>query len=252
MDGSGCKITSDHTVTEGYKRINPSGVVLIDDDYALFNDLNKAYIIKQYEDHDYTYCDVYTEPLTITRPELPPLGNRFSFFYFGESAETSHKGISIFTLFPSLGTRGDHKLQVSVGEITDADIIKKMANKDADAYESLLAYAKSSTPLYTGETHDRDGEIQPGDLGLIDGHYYYIYTRYTDSIYNGFEDVAIAQAKYDLLVNEVEYGYTDDPKVKEENPNTGAFISIATIGVLLVGGTISLIVAKKKSKIVNI
>lgn len=258
-DGCALIKTSDKT-GEGYYYANEDGVIEIDSDYYLAKGLEYVYVVRTTRPSETgkLYCDVATESIKVKKPDLPSLGNRFQFYLFNgnESQEDLSIGntLSIFPLFPSTGTYGTHNVDIAIGVINDENIIRKFAAGQADAHQSLLEYAKNNNPEKVFNLNDRAYEASLDGFKSINGKYYYIYTKYTDELYRNIEDVVIAYGQYDFLSNEVDYGaYSDkSSKVDVENPQTGAFISVISISLLIVIGIVTLIITRRKKVLFNV
>ena len=172
------------------------------DDWYILDGYTKAYIIKCIA---YDECEVLEEPVTVERPALPSLSQRYENFLFTKDEQNS---LSVFQYFPSIGKHGDHEVNVKIGLINDNELLTKIANNHSGAYEELMKYAKTNNgTIFTAKEDDFINGVDIGDFEVINGSYYYMYTYYTNTngLYRNLDDIAVAMAKNDYLVNDVDW-----------------------------------------------
>lgn len=255
---SGCEYLD--TSAEDYTKFKSiyNSKVTVAEDWYLLKGYTKAYIVKRTGDkvNGGAYCEVLN-PVTVEKPAIPALGNRYQFYLF-----SSDNTLSTFPLFPYDGEKGSHQLITKIGIINDKNVLKKLSKGESDALQALLDYAKNNegTTFKYADEHYYRNDI--GTFQVQNGAYYYVYTSYdnTDGLYRDFDDVTVVMGEAGMLVNDVKWEasnngntnnneYVDTPT---ENPKTGLYCSLGILSILLVAGSIIVIRLKKHNKIIKL
>ena len=213
----GCKAPqSSMADINGFKSVATDGTIYIYNDWYMLNGYTSAYVIKRTRNTvDNTtkyYCTYTKNPITITRPDLPTLGNRYKIYLF---TDEDSRGLDVFAQFPYTGENGSHTRYTKIGKINDSSLIKKLAKQQSGSMNELLNYAKNNQgTTYTYNDNDY-GRIDIKSFSVTNGAYYFIYTTYQndDGLYRDLSDVTVVQGKNGMLVSNVEWpedmGITD-------------------------------------------
>lgn len=261
---NGCEYldTSEKDYTK-FKSIYNSKVTVADDWYLL-KGYTKAYIVKWSYDkvNGGYYCEVLN-PVTVEKPAIPALGNRYQFYLFsGNDSVDYNQTLSTFPLFPYSGEKGSHQLITKIGIINDKNLLKKLSKGESDALQTLLDYAKNNegTSFKYADEHYYQNDI--GTFQVQNGVYYYVYTSYdnTDGLYRDFDDVTVVMGENGMLVNDVKWEASDNDNSNNneyvdtptENPKTGLYYSLGILSIILVAGSIIVIRLKKHNKIIKL
>lgn len=278
---SGCEYldTSEKDYTK-FKSIYNSKVAVAEDWYLL-KGYTKAYVVKRSSDkvNGGYYCEVLN-PVTVEKPAIPSLGNRYQFYLFsGNDSADYNQTLSTYPLFPYSGENGSHQLITKIGIINDKNVLKKLSKGESDALQVLLDYAKNNegTTFKYADEHYYRNDI--GTFQVQNGAYYYVYTSYdnTDGLYRDLDDVTVVMGENGMLVNDVKWeasvyddlnnneynentsgDISDDTNDDEyvdtptENPKTGLYYSLSILSILLVTGSIIVIKLKKHNKIIKL
>lgn len=264
----GCSLESSYNDPTKFHTVNNNGKILLGADWYILDGYTNAYVVKMSTDSNFKKnCEVISEPIVLTKPELPVLGQRYNIHIF-----TEYKSMDVLPLFPFRGEMGDHKITTKVGLISDNNIVKKFANGASDAYTSLLTFAKSNEGRSFNFVDSEGLTMDISGMSIQNGKYYYIYNTYTDTIYRNLEDVAIAMGVNGTLTNNVVYDIpeTEEPatqtpttqaptteapkeettttkKAEQDNPKTGlSNNTIILIGLMAISGTALILVKKRK------
>ena len=222
----------------------------ISDDWYLLKGYNYAYII-ECDENSYN-CKVSDSPVKVEKPELPMLSSRYHIYLFKDD-----NTVSVFPYFPYIGKCGDHKLTVKIGLIQDNNILKSLANNEANSMNKLLEYAKNNDGTSFSSLDDEFKNIDASSFKVTNGSYYYMYTTINDSngLYRNLEDITVTMGENNMLVNDVDWSkYKPEgsnnsiANEKVKNPNTGLYISTGILLLILIGGIITYIILRKKSK----
>lgn len=240
----------DNKKINSFKSVSTSegvlGNISIKDDWYMLNGYDYAYIVKCSSP---TTCEVTNNHIKVDRPELQALGTRYQMFLFEKE-----KYLSVFPYFPHLGENGNHQIEVKIGLISDNSILSKLRNNTSDALSSLLTYAKNDS---NGTKFKADDEsltsgngININSFKVNNGSYYYIYTNYTDEMYRDLSDISIAMGEANNLVNDIEWDVDNNVKVSTtvKNPKTGIYYATGALSVLLIGGLVTFVLIRKRSK----
>lgn len=223
-----------------------TGDISIQDDWYMLKGYDYAYIVKC---PTTTTCEVTENAIKVERPSLSKLSSRYHIFLFGEG-----KGLSAFPYFPNMGKNGDHKLVIKVGLISNNEILNKLAKNESDSLSSLMTYAKNdNNGTEFSATDDEMTSSKGVDISsfkVSNGSYYYIYTTYTYDSYRDLSDIAIAMGENNILSNDVKWNITDNTNktLVIKNPKTGIYYATGALSVLLIGGLITFLLIRKKSK----
>lgn len=264
----GCEVTissSDYTKFKSVlnDKVNKNRIN-VEYDWYLLKGYTKAYVVKKsYDEVNYGYYCEVLNPVTVDKPALPALGNRYQFYLFSRGdGGFLDQTLSTFPLFPYYGEKGSHQLVTKIGIINDKNLLKKLSKGESDTLQTLLDYAKNNegTTFKYADEHYNDNDI--GTFQVQNGAYYYVYTSYdnTDGLYRDFDDVTVVMGENGMLVNDVKWEasdydnsnnneYVDTPT---ENPKTGLYYSLGILSIILVVGSIIVIRLKKHNKIIKL
>ena len=179
-------------------------------------ELNKDYYFSIVQSKDISTSPYYELKLVsygtkMVRPEEP----KYTDFFF--ATFTSYDSDQIVTTLTH-DEGNARKMQVKIGKITDTSILKKIQNKDANGFASLLNYSKNASAIYDKVLNcDYDGKYagyaieycsgsadnynlghEVIDLSKVeDGAYYYLYVKTDDENgkYYSYEGITLALGK---------------------------------------------------------
>lgn len=173
----------------------------VDYDWYMLNGYDKAYIVECDVDEN---CIMTDKPISVERPDLPKLTQRYQNFLFSQDDQNS---LSIFPFFPKIGTTGSHEINIKIGLIKDEDLLRKIANEETGSLEELMEYAKTNDGVIFKKNDNVSEDIDIGNFEVINGSYYYMYTYYTntDGLYRNLDDITVAMGEADMLVNDVDW-----------------------------------------------
>lgn len=245
-----------------WKSVATDGDIAIDDDYYLLAGYDYAYVAKCTTSSN--TCTVSDGAIQVANQDTLSFGDRYSWRVVSGYDKTRGKltdgnYIYLQAYFPRDGKNGDHKVAMKVGKVTDQTVINKIAKKEADATEKLLAYAKkASDKSYVDDYKGQSGYNHSiDDLNPDFNAYYYFYVTFTDAnnLYRttGIEDVYFGKFNDSgsFYVDTGSYGNATasvkQTSSKVENPKTSDANIFIMIGVLF--GTLGILgVAYKKFK----
>lgn len=200
----------------------------VDYDWYMLNGYDKAYIVECDVDEN---CIMTDNPISVERPDLPKLTQRYQNFLFSQDDQNS---LSIFPFFPKIGTTGSHEINVKIGLINDENLLKKIANEESGSLEELMEYAKVNDGVIFSKNDNVSEDIDIGDFEVVNGAYYYMYTYYTntDGLYRNLDDITVAMGEADMLVNDVDWSrYLSNDELwelfVEKYKSTGAIEELA-------------------------
>lgn len=213
LQNVGRKIENYHSianVTYNEKRVQE---ILIDDDWYMLDGYTTAYVVKKkYNSSEMKYEYNVSEPITVEKPKLPSLTQRYETYLFSNSADGSDDYLAVFNLFPFDGETGSHEINVKIGMINDSQLLKRISKNEAGSFESLMSYAKTNDgTVFTASKNESSYNIDIDEFKVVNGAYYYIYTYYknTDGLYRNLDDITIAMGKHDYLVNEIKWNFEE-------------------------------------------
>lgn len=200
--------------------------------------------------------EIIDGPTEIETPDLPPLGERISIHTLNNSTDYY---IQVNARDTMLYNGVQRTIRFYVGEVTDAELLKKLSENKEDAYDELLEYAKEQVPNLK-ENSFQDTKTGTLDYNIVadypieNGKYYFLYSIldnengiYNDvediEIYNGVkssEGVSLTDFEYTTLEeNESPITNTTDKDLNRNNDNTTATkvlpkAGISTIFIIIV------------------
>ena len=183
-------------------------LIYIEDDWYMVDGYTTAYIVKCVQNSE-TYkkeCEVLNTPVTVEKPELPRLTQRYKFYLNGKDNQ-----LSVFPYFPHLGELGSHEINVKIGVINDNELLKKISRNEAGSYETLISYAKTNDGTIYKFNDKEYYHIDTSGFNVVNGAYYYIYAYYTntDGLYRNLDDVTVAMGDHNWLVNDVVWNFEE-------------------------------------------
>lgn len=200
--------------------------------------------MQEYTLENGTQLKVVSDTITVDRAthlNQYSLNNRIT-MYFDDSHIAPY-----FYEVKSVNT--DRNLVYKIGKVTDNSILKSIKNKESNAFDKLLSYAKNDNSGITGniKTSDYQNTISLSDsITINDGVYYYGY-YYTDDEYYPVYDIDLLQGYVSptsdekLLYSVKQYNFKwnleEETIVEEtpvENPKTGIQDYYALIGSIIV------------------
>jgi hypothetical protein len=223
---SGCDIDDGTTFKDNvkYTYLYDDGKVSVPDQWFMLKDFNYVYIVKSVKDTTFGgfYCEMNAEPLVIAKPDLQTFGNRYQYFLFSNE----HKTLSTFPFYP-YGWNSSDALETTtmttkIGVVTDKELLKKIAKKEAGALNDLLDYAKKAAGK-TFNYNQGDFDINIDDFEVTNGSYYYIYNTVNDpeGIYRDLDDVTLVMAELGMLVNDLKWDPSYTETTTDEEPESG-------------------------------
>lgn len=184
--------------------------IAIDYDWYMLKGYTKAYIV---ECKTYDTCSMLENPVSVEKPALPKLTQRYQNFLF-----TDQKKLSVFPFFPTIGKTGSHEINVKIGLIQDNELLNSIAKDKSGAYEELMEYAKQNDgTIFTAKEDDFTSDIgvDIGSFAVTNGAYYYMYTYYTnkDGMYRNLDDITVVMGDAGMLVNDVVWNNFDTESI---------------------------------------
>ncbi|MBR6133246.1 MAG: hypothetical protein IKQ29_00855 [Bacilli bacterium] len=218
-----------------------------------------VYVLYYYSSGSNTLCKISSKAIKVDKPELKAINSRYSISFSGAN-------LSVTKLFPYYEA-GLFDLTTKIGVITNTDIITKLSNGDASAYNDILSFAKSdSNAAFSLKYKDNASSFGSIDTSKIEiNKIYYIYTSFDNKTeLRDIDGITIAQGKtgesssyLELDATKIDYtlaggsshgaadpGDSNPPSNVPDNPGTGLTLSIGAMVLFLIG----IIVLTMKSK----
>ena len=233
--------------TSGIHMVFANGSVFTSNEWYILNGYDWVYIIRsQTKKGSSKYVYEITEtPINIAKPNLPELNQRYNIYLFNKD-----KKISIYNNYPYSETSGktkigNHTLETKIGIIKDTDLLKRFAQGEKP-YQDLLTYAKNNDGFKYTFVDDQNVEQPLDNMKVVNGSYYFIYTRYVDTTtYRDIEGINLAKGENDSLVSS--FNFNEMETVKSLQTDYTMVILIILIIILIAVGVIIFIIIKKKN-----
>ena len=182
--------------------VNDTPYTLVDNNVFLSNEGKSSSIDKWLEKSGDIYIQViesyipntggrYISKVILKKTKLErptyKLGARTYAYFFNDATST-------YVYVPNKST--DRKMNIKIGKVSDVNILRSIKNQESDCMEKLLDYAKNSEHMFDGDVIIGRSESITGDLDLVQGEYYYVYTTLDDGDgeYFPIEDIGLYQA----------------------------------------------------------
>ena len=156
---------------------------------SIFDKDGEVYLTICEEDFDTGLPKILLENYKLERLPMEDLTKRINAYFLDDST-------SVFCY--ELYGESARNINYRIGRVTDMQLLQKIKDGDASAFEELLEYAKNNDSIFEG-TVSTEGKSESilNDLNLIDDAYYYIYLEVDteNGEYRQIEDIALCQGR---------------------------------------------------------